>query len=238
MTYEQKHQELDRRIRSAQKLEPLGCYITDGIVDIDQWRKQAIRPLFIGKEAYEQGDRTEWSASEELKNNPREACRASPRTWKTTAYVSYALQHGLTEYDKLPDIAEDEAVVKSLNSIAFINVGKCGAETQTPWERLDSLYRQNSKLLHDQIEFFQPNIVIGWSTLRLFQADASFTSRFGSNEAKSNQDAVDSWVSNGVLYVDAYHPVYFRVSQSRYVNSIVEAVKTHINAIDKSLPKL
>ena len=236
MTYEQKHQELDRRIRSAQKLEPLDCYITDGIVDMEQWQKQTIRPLFIGKEAYEHGERTEWSANEELKKDPREACRASPRTWQTIAYVSYALQHGITEYDKLPAIRNDEEVVKSLRSIAFINVGKCGAETQTPWNRLNNLYNQNKSLLHDQVELFQPNVVIGWSTLEFFQADELFTSRFGNIEAKTNQDAVDSWVSNGKLYIDAYHPVYRGVSQKRYVDSIILAVKEHQRDIDLSLP--
>ena len=236
MTYEQKRWELDQRIRSTQKLEPLSCYITDGIVDIEQWQKQAIRPLFIGKEAYEHGDRTEWSANKELKKDPWEACRASPRTWRTTAYVTYALQHDLAEYDNLPEISEDEEVKKSLHSIAFINVGKYGAETQTPWERLNSLYSQNKNLLHDQIELFQPNVVIGWSTLGFFQADDSFISRFGSNETKSSQDAVDSWVANGLLYIDAYHPVYFKVSQKRYVDSIISAVKEHQHSIDLSLP--
>ncbi|GAA4494724.1 hypothetical protein GCM10023172_05360 [Hymenobacter ginsengisoli] len=107
MTYEQKHRELDQRIRGAQKIAPLDCYITDGIVDVEQWKKQSIRPLFIGKEAYELGDRMEWSANGELKKDPWEACRASPRTWRTTAYVSYSLQHGLVEYEQLPEIAEN-----------------------------------------------------------------------------------------------------------------------------------
>jgi hypothetical protein len=203
---------------------------------MEQWKKQIIRPLFIGKEAYELGDRTKWSANGELKKDPWEACRASPRTWRTTAYISYSLQHNLVEYGKLPEIAENEKVVNALHSIAFINVGKCGAETQTPCERLNELYNQNKYLLHEQIELIQPNIVIGWNTLEFFQNDESFTSRFGNSESKSNQDAVDSWVSNGILYIDAYHPVYLKVSQERYVNSIVEAVKTHFDTINKNLP--
>jgi len=80
MTYEQQCQELDKRIRSIQKIAPFECYIQDGIVNIERWRKQEVRPLFIGKEGDEKGDTTETSANKWLNDTPGNACWASPRT--------------------------------------------------------------------------------------------------------------------------------------------------------------
>ena len=104
MNYEKRSQELDMKIRSIQEMAPLDCYIADGVVNIERWRKQQVRPLFIGKEAYEKGDRNHWSINTWLNDKPQEACNASPRTWQTTAYVSYALQNGISDYDSLPSI--------------------------------------------------------------------------------------------------------------------------------------
>lgn len=239
MTYEQKYQELDQRIRSVQRLAPLQCRIRDGIVAVERWRLQDIRPLFIGKEAYEKSGSTSWAIHDLLNNAPQALCFArSHRTWQTTAYVSFGLQNGLMPFRQMPRIQNDSSLIDALRSIAFINVGKYGAKITTPWQRLHDLYRQNRTVLQEQIELFQPNVLIGWSTLGLFQNDTGFANRLIDEQQRTSQDAVDSWVVNGKLYIDAYHPVYRGVNRERYVNSIMAAVKEHKDSIDFSLPSV
>jgi len=141
MSYEIQRLELDTKIRSIQSIAPFDCYTQDGIVNIDRWRTQKIRPLFIGKEGYEKGDRIESSVTKWLDNEPEDACRAAPRTWQTTAYTSFGLQHDLINRAQMPGLHAAPGVIDSLRTIAFINVGKYGADTSTPWKRLDALYQ-------------------------------------------------------------------------------------------------
>lgn len=238
MTFEQKQQELDQRIRSIQKLEPLECYTQDGIVNVERWQQQEIRPLFVGKERYELGDDEETQAHQELNDTPGEVCWASPRTWYTTAYVSFGLQNDFVSFNQMPRFQDDDRIVDSLRTIAFINVGKYGGDKTTAWERLNDLYNQNRSVLHEQIALYQPNVIIGWSTLEFFKNDEAFADRLVKENQWTNHDAVESWVANGKLYIDAYHPVYRGVNRERYVDSIMAAVKAHFGAIDKSLPTL
>ena len=240
MDYQEHCQELDTKIRSIQKMEPFGCYTLDGIVNVENWRKQQIRPLFIGKEPHGTGyDQEVWSMANWLNENPKEdACDATPHTWPKTAYISYALQNGFAQYDDMPHINQDKKIAEALRHIAFINVGKYTAETTTPWPRLNELYRQNRNVLHDQIEMLQPNVIVGWNTLGLFENDEEFMSRFALEKSDSaNHDIIDSWTSGGKLFISAYHPGS-RTSFVRYVDSIVTAVKEHIEDIDLSLPTL
>ena len=239
MSYEKQCQELDVKIKRIQQIGSSDCYIQDGIVNIENWRKQQIRPLFIGKEAYYNGENTNWAIKNWLDDTPEDACRASPRTWQTTAYTSFGLQHGFENYSSIPWPHEDTRVIDALRTIAFINVGKLGGDTTTSWNRLDTLYRQNALILHDQIEFYQPNVIIGWSTLDFFEKDEAFKSRFAKDQIdKMNFGAVDYWLTNGKIFIDAYHPAYLGVTQSNYVDSIIGTVKNNFHEINTKLPAL
>jgi hypothetical protein len=239
MTYEQKCQELDQRIRSIQMIEPFDCYTQDGIINVERWKNQQIRPLFIGKEGYELGERKESSVTTWLNDTPEDACRASPRTWQTIAYTSFGLQNAFMPFERMPWIHEDDRIIDSLRTIAFINVGKYGAEKTTSWGRLNGLYQQNSHVLHDQIELFQPNVVIGWNTLDFFERDPNFMSRFsGVPRVRQTQGAVDYWVAEGRLFSFANHPAYLRIKQQNFVDSILDTVRASLPELNQKLPTL
>jgi hypothetical protein len=243
MSYEQQCQQLDEKIKSIQNIPPFDHYTLDGIANIDQWRKQAIRPLFIGKEAH--GDaygKKVWDMRDWLNVNPREdVCAATPSTWPRAAYISFGLQNGMMEYDDIPHLDNDIRVAEALRTVAFINVGKYTAESNTPWRRLNALYQQNRLALHDQISFIQPNVIIGWSTLGYFKTDTEFMSRFASNSSQDTDYGsetncpVTSWYAGGKLFIEAYHPAS-RTSPKEYVDNIIDAVKANIQHIDQSTP--
>lgn len=243
MTFEQKQQELDQRIRSIQEIEPFDHYTLDGVISIENWRKQEVRPLFIGKEAHgEAYGKPVWSMCEWLSDDPKgDVCAATTHTWPKTAYVSFGLQNGFLDYDSMPWLSEDIRVAESLRSIAFINIGKYTADTKTPWSRLNALYKQNRLMLHDQIELAQPNIIIGWKTLGYFIDDPDFKGRFLQSPTpeviygSDTRCPVTVFGSGGRLFVDAYHPGSI-TSFTQYVGNVMEAVKAHSNLINCSLP--
>lgn len=242
MNFSEQCQKLDARIRSCQVIEPFGCYVTDGIVNLDKWRLQKIRPLFIGKEAHGDGfGNPLWSIVNWLDKDPAEVCYESPYSWHKTAYISYSLQNHFIPDSQIPWIRDDESVAEALRTIAFINIGKYTAETTIPWNRLASLYAQNSLVLHDQIELYQPNVIIGWNTLSLFENDSVFTNRFAeSSISTQHQEFTQSWLSNGKLFISAYHPAsrVAGLTRTRYIDDIVNTVKENYDSIDVSLPLL
>jgi len=142
-------------------------------------------------------------------------------------------------FSKIPWIHDDSRIIDALRSIAFINVGKYGAETVTPWQRLHDLYQQNRAILHDQIELFQPNVIIGWNTLDFFERDEDFINRFSIiPRARITQGAVDYWVANGKLFIFAYHPAYLKIKRGNFVNSVLDAVKASLPELNLALPNL
>lgn len=240
MDFQKQCQDLDTRIRSVQHIEPMQCYVRDGIVNIDNWRNQTIRPLFIGKEAHGEGfGESSWSITNWIDKHPTDVCRDSPRSWQKTAYTSHALQNEFMNYNDMPWIRDDKKVAKSLRNIAFINIGKFTAETSTPYSRLVKLYAQNRHIIYEQIDLYKPNVIIGWGTMGMLEADPDFMHRFAKERTASiKHNAVNSWTANGKLFISAYHPSYFTISPERYVNSISGVVKTQIDKINLSLPEM
>lgn len=239
MTYKEKARAVEEKLKKLQQIEPLNIYVRDGIVNIDSWTRQAIRPLFIGKEAHGDGfGQDSWSITKWLDEDPLDVCISARHSWQKTAYISHGLQNNFMLYDDIPFIRNDARVADALRAIAFINVGKYGAETRTPWSRLDALYQQNRSALHDQIELYQPNVIIGWNTLSFFERDAEFLNRFGTPALpKQALNSVDYWSANGKLFIDAYHPASFQISQEQYVDDIIQAVKLNMNQINTALPR-
>ncbi|WP_157547485.1 hypothetical protein [Hymenobacter sp. DG25A] len=235
MSYLDKWANIEARLKNIQSLPPLSGYIRDGIVNIDNWQNQEIRPLFIGKEAYGDGG---WSITEHaLNENPAEFCRRAPSSWRKTSVISYALQNSLAAYSDIYPIRNSNKVAESLRSIAFINVGKHGGGKTTSPQRLTDLYRQNRTLLHEQIALCQPNIIIGWNTLDLFEQDTDFVRQVGNTKNDNPKlGKVRSWSSDGKLFIATTHPAYFKIKTQDYVDGILNVVRANSTNINRGLP--
>lgn len=235
MSYQENWADVEARLRSIQLIPPLSGYIRDGIVNMDNWQNQRVRPLFIGKEAYGENG---YSITEHCMNTkPVKFCQESPRSWRKTSVISYALQNSFASYEEIHSIRNSEKVAKSLRNIAFINVGKYGAGKTTPMQRLSELYRQNRSFLHEQIALCQPNIIIGWNTLHLFEQDPTFIQQLaGSRMINPKIGKVRSWHSTGMLFIATSHPAYFKIKMRDYVNDILDVVRINANSINYDLP--
>jgi hypothetical protein len=247
MSYNDEWAALEAKIRDVQRLVPLSGYVRDGIVNLAYWQQQQIRPLFIGKEAHDGKKKGEekapagsrgWSITEgSINANPVKLCRESRHSWPKTAYVAHALQQGFPAYEARKQ--RERLILEALRTAAFINIGKQVGETQTSHKRLRDMYKQNRLLLHDQIALCQPNVIICWNTLGVFEKDSAFIARFGVDKSPTViANGVRSWTANGCVFVAAKHPAYFKIPPARYVDSLVSAVRAHIEAgrINLDLP--
>ena len=162
MRHQEKWTDLNNRLKSAQRIEPLNGFVRDGIVNLEKWHNQKIRPLFIGKEAHPGKKKLDtshkdhgWSMTEHTLSKAGEKTKldaALRYSWTKIAYISYALQNNFQDYDQNHTDRKKLPIIQSLHNIAFINIGKQIGATQTDYKRLGNLYIQNRTFLHEQIE--------------------------------------------------------------------------------------
>lgn len=249
MSYAEQWEKLEAKLKALPKFGK--GYVRDGIVSMNDWQNQEIRPLFIGKESHggdgankKPEDAFYWSmtehtlfgAGEKAKTAGTKLEKALRPSWAKTSYISYALQHDCALYSQLHPIRHTRAITQALHNIAFINVGKQVGDKTTSPSRLTELYKRNGDFLHQQVLICQPNVIIGWNTLGLFEKDPNFLARFSGKRIQNLPvDGVENWLIDGKLFIAAGHPAA-RVSSQKYVDTVVSIVRNHRDALDKQLP--
>lgn len=249
MSYAEQWKKLEAELKAMPKFGK--GYVRDGIVSLDDWQNQKIRPLFIGKESHggdgankKPEDAFYWSmtehtlfgAGEKAKTVGTKLEKALRPSWAKTSYISYALQHDCAPYSRLHPIRHARAITQALHNIAFINVGKQVGDKTTSPSRLAELYKRNGGFLHQQILICQPNIIIGWNTLGLFEKDLKFLACFSGEKVRNPPvDGVENWLIDGKLFIATGHPAA-RVSSQKYVDTVVSIVRNNQDALDTKLP--
>jgi hypothetical protein len=249
MSYTEQWKKLEAELKALPRFGK--GYVRDGIVSLADWRNQKIRPLFIGKESHggdgankKPDDAFYWSitehtlfgAGEKAKTVGTKLEKALRPSWAKTSYISYALQHDCAPYSRIHPIRHTRAITQALHNIAFINVGKQVGDKTTSPSRLVELYKRNGDFLHQQISICQPNVIIGWNTLGLFEQDPKFLTCFSGRKSKTHLfDGIRNWLIDGKLFIAAGHPAA-RISSKKYVDSIVSIVRNHRDVLDTRLP--
>jgi hypothetical protein len=74
-----------------------------------------------------------------------------------------------------------------------------------------------------QIEAISPDIVIGGRTLHLLFNDLGLKV-----DDFKKEGSASCCSKNGRLYIDAFHPSQWRISQENYVNDILAAIRRNL----------
>jgi len=125
-------------------------------------------------------------------------------------------------FEAMDRIANHPEMVKILRNIAVINVKKLPGFTRThDFSAISDAYSQHKDILLRQLSVYDPDVIIGASTLPLFYNDLGI-------DRKSIQQSgcVNYAVKNKKVYIDAYHPAQLKVQRSQYVNDIITVVKS------------
>jgi hypothetical protein len=199
--------------------------ITDGVVDIDRYLSSSPKILWILKEPWEKLEEKDcggsWSVTQDLipdliaKRETGGIC-----TYRRMAYITYSIFNKYTSYSNIPYATDDPSVGDSLKNIAYININKFPGNTTSVAANIEFYYRRNRNILMRQIKTINPDVVIGGNILHLFFDDLGIKSA----ELKS-EGSVDFCSKNGRLYINAYHPGYWRISEKKYVEDIVAVIK-------------
>lgn len=201
--------------------------ISDGIINIKEYLNSKYKILWILKESNdldENGEGGGWCLNEELNkiSSWTEKKGAGTRTIQRMVYSSYGILNNLVTWENMPSIYEP-TVLKSLKQIAYINLKKLPGGNKSNDNEIRNAYIENKNIILNQIQTYNPDIIITGNTLQYIFEDLNIN--------PENQKMVDDKTNNTSyyfdkkrLYIDTYHPAYFKVKEEIYCNEILSAV--------------
>lgn len=212
----------DTYIDENGKAEP----IIDGIVDIEEYQKTEPKILWILKEPYDDeedglasGGGWHFSRDFLAKDDFYKRMGRSRNTWHPILYVSFGIVNDFMNYNDMDYLRDDLKMFEIIKHIAVINVKKLPGFTRTyDFGPILSSYNKHKQLLHRQIDQYNPDIVIGGSTMHLFYEEIGIK-----QEDIIKSGSIDYAVKDNKLYISAYHPGQTQVTRGIYVNDIIKA---------------
>jgi hypothetical protein len=203
--------------------------IIDGIVNIEKFIQSKLKILWILKEPYDNeqnGIATGggWHFANDFlaPDGFYKRMGRSRNTWHPIIYVSYGILNNFLLWDDMDYIKNNQTMADIVRNIAVINVKKLpGFKRTYDFGPIRNAYNNNKELLHKQISTYNPDIIIGGSTLNLFYNE------LGINKAKDEKKfgCVEYIDKNSKLYISAYHPAQTQVTRECYINDIINLVK-------------
>jgi len=205
-----------------EQLEP----ILDGIIDIEKYLSAKYKILWILKEAYDDFDEEgnprggNWDLRELIRsrNSYQDFAGGGRRTFIRMLYASWGILNDFTIWNNIPDLDKDSSVLNALKGIAYINVKKLPGLKLSSHSIIANAYKSDKELLLKQIELINPNIIIGGATLHHFIDDLQL-----SEIEKHRQGSVNYLLKDDKIYIQAYHPGYWGISEEEYCNDIILA---------------
>lgn len=197
-------------------------FVVDGIVDDATYAETTPKILWVLKEMnYENPESDEQlNIATVLKDfaDNNEIATHWKNTFNRLMYATYGILNGFAKYNETPNRYTSPEMNQVLAQIAFINVNKfMGAGAVTDPNLLQTHFQNNKELLYKQIEYINPDIIIGGGTMHLFFADKGIS-------PAANVGHTEGAVHEGKCWIKAYHPAY-PFSEEQYMDDIVEITK-------------
>jgi hypothetical protein len=117
----------------------------------------------------------------------------------------------------MPNVNANPEMLNALKSVSYINVNKFPGRTKSNDKEMREAYNKYRELLLKQIDYSNPNIIIGGNTLKYWDK--------GYDHSKAKQSGSARYYSTPkCLYIDAYHPSA-RLNSKTYCNDIIKIVE-------------
>ncbi len=212
--------------------------ITDGIIDVDKYFSAEHKILWILKEPYDDfDDKGEpcgggWGLDEAINSKKTiHEFKGSRQTFTPMIYTSWGILNEFCLWGNMRNIEDDPEMLDALKSIAYINVKKLPGHTTSHHSVIENAYHKHKVILLKQIEYYEPDIIIGGSTLHNFFKDLGFT-----GDEMQKHGSVNFIIKDKQIFIDAYHPAQrpgtTGVSQEQYCNDIITTVNIFKSTIN------
>ncbi len=209
--------DLFQRISQIKDTNNVYTPIQDGIISLSDYLVSKYRIMWVLKDANSIGD-SDWDQVDTIKRFSENGLdHAWKKTFQHIAYITFGILNNL-KWENIPDIDDKNSPVsKILKSIAFINVKKIPGGNTSKDNELWEYSERYKDLLVDQIEKFEPNIVIFGNTLRYLLPHLNLS------EDVETYNNINFTSSNGKLLINICHPNYISrggVNAKDYYTSI------------------
>lgn len=202
--------------------------ILDGIVNLRHYLMAKYRILWILKEPYDDVEDDGkpcgggWSLCRDFLNTDSfiKRINKSAKTWHPVIYTTYGILHNFLHWEDVDFIRNNPSMVDIIKSIAVINVKKLPGLTRTYGQiNIKQAYESHKDILLKQIEVYNPDIIIGGSTLHFFYDDLGIKNKMIKKESLSICE------TKSRLYIAAYHPAQIGKTWEKYMDEIVNIVE-------------
>lgn len=219
--------------------------ILDGLTYPEKYSEARVKIMFVLKEAYDVDKETKeigsggWDHTKLLNTDDYSVIKGN-KTHRRVSEVATALLRNVQYEDSQRELITEDEKLDDFKKIAWINVGKYPAPegSKTIDRRLKDAYKCWKSVLFQQIESYNPSIIIFGGTFSLFHDDiqkqignCNFKGPFGKWPAEYWEDTV-----NNRLLIKTSHPGfrYLRYdkthslgseSEKCYIDSILDCVK-------------
>ena len=122
-------------------------------------------------------------------------------------------------------IRDDKQMAQVLKRIAYINISKMPALTQTDDGQLQELYERWRPILLRQIKVYDPQVIVFGNTFRYFKNDLAAAA--GQPDQVYGDHAFHTYVRGGRLLIDAYHPNQRVLPRGEYVDSLIDIIRSY-----------
>jgi len=208
---------LDKEIR-----EKYCDSVLDGIIDTALYKKIKPKILWILKETNDSGG-GDWDLREFLSDKGK---LTNYDRWKSTYGLVIRVSYGIIMRFPPFSIIDSEVDehIDYLKKIAVINVNKLPGDSQITLSKLKKAYDKFKDILIQQINFINPDIIIGGNTLHLFYNNLNIKE----SEVNKNYHSTHFTMKDNRLWIDAYHPGQTQITHKQYYNEIMDIVKDNM----------
>jgi hypothetical protein len=174
----------------------------DGVIDPECYFNQKLKILWILKEANSE----ESFSFIECFNDPEwlKKCGSSLASIRRVIYTSYGiLDSENKEWEEFP-WSNDVLCQEKLKSIAYINIKKKPGGSISFDAEIAAAYKENQKIIKQQIETYNPDIIIFGNTLSYIEK-SDFEGLEGAEKGVTEYGN-HYYKTNNKLYIHTWHP--------------------------------
>jgi hypothetical protein len=210
-TLEKKEMEIAEKINNLKPIGEAGP-VVDGIIDIDRYADPNLKCkiLWILKEV-NFGNK----GSGNIRDYYKSATEANIKKHLTTNRVMQV------SYRILSDINPKISPLDAFKSIAYINIKKIAGGNQSDDDVIKEAYETNKHILKEQIDTYNPDIIICGHTLHYFEDMLNF--RLLEQADLHDGGNHHYFYDKKRLYISTWHPAYPKIADKDYCESIFNA---------------
>jgi len=225
-----KEKEIVSKINSINSGEKGLLPIIDGIIDIEKYVKAKYRILWILKEPHD-----EWvtvKATGQKRNGGWDLVHDiyEKLTEDSIKKLLVAKRVMETTFKLLPDIGNS---LEAFKSIAYINIKKIPGGRFSFQNQIEKAYNDNKDLLKEQIETYNPNIIICGNTLPYLSMDNYFEKINRKTFGTNLKSRYCYYPLKNRIYINTFHPAY-RPSNKEFWTKCVEQIGNAVSDWEKN----